>query len=494
MADRKILYEDKTVNNSRSTFLSRSLRYLSAGICVLTLAIFAVTDVNAGERTSGDNSRTIQVEKTENGGYENITYQWINETDRVPVKSFRETETEGGVSVRIVNFCDGEEQVLMDCRYDKSRFPYYFETCSNYNKNIFFDFYSDNPVWEKTVSVKNGRQAYTLYYVQEIQHDSENQEKVTGYEEHLWVTDENTEIVKRLFWQSQAPYTKITWKKSGLFIQYADGSERICAISEIEKDPVEAVCEKCMQIDYEVKESPIDESYDAVMDRRYRDAFYRAISCQDRVRTLEDEEVYLKEYWYFQGDSHMDNKTFLGNLIENAKFYYMDFDGDGLPELVMDIIGDGLHVLKYLPDEEMVELFFGYERMPYYDLLGSGQLYYNNGMMANKLMLRYDTVDADGQVRHIVFFEEDADYKPHKEDEDIWWDMAYWVCLDEELGMVQVSEKQYLKITERFMDAVEHAVSAQTFEEIFGEREYSLSAPLSLDHPLKFLRRHRLRI
>lgn len=90
--------------------------------------------------------------------------------------------------------------------------------------------------------------------------------------------------------------------------------------------------------------------------------------------------------------------------------------------------------------------------------MGSGQLYYNNGMMANKLMLRYDTVDADGQVRQIVFFEEDADYKPHKEDEGIWWDMAYWVCFDEKLGMVQVSEKQYLKITERFMDAVEDAV------------------------------------
>ena len=34
----------------------------------------------------------------------------------------------------------------------------------------------------------------------------------------------------------------------------------------------------------------------------------------------------------------------------------MDFDGDGLPELVTDIIGDGLYILKYLPDEEVVEI------------------------------------------------------------------------------------------------------------------------------------------
>lgn len=456
------------MNDCRNTFFSR---YLSAGICVLTLAVFVVTADNAGDRTSGDDSRTIQVEKTENGCYENATYQWINETDCEPVKAFRETETECGVSVRIVSFRDGEKQVLMDCQYDKSRFPYYFERCSDYNKNIFFDFYSDNLVWEKTVSVKNGRQAYTLYYAQEILYDSENQETVTGYEGHLWVTDESTKIVKRLLWQSEAPYTKISWEKSGLYIKYADGSNRICGLSEILQDPAEAVCEKCMEIDFGVKEYPIDtEKYDAVTDQVYKDAYYSAVSGQARVRTAEKEYVYLKEYWHFQGDPYMEDEIFLTNLIDNSQFYYMDFDGDGLPELVMDIIGDGLHILKYLPDEEIVEVFFGYERMPYYHLLGSGQLYYRNGMLANKLMLRYDTVDAYGQVRQIVTFMEDADYKPHKEDEESWWDMACWVYLDEELGMVQIDEERYREITEDFLNAVEHAVPANTFEEIFGER------------------------
>ena len=46
---------------------------------------------------------------------------------------------------------------------------------------------------------------------------------VTSYEGHLWVTDESTKIVKRLFWQNEAPYTKISWEKSGLYIKYADG-------------------------------------------------------------------------------------------------------------------------------------------------------------------------------------------------------------------------------------------------------------------------------
>lgn len=147
----------------------------------------------------------------------------------------------------------------------------------------------------------------------------------------------------------------------------------------------------------------------------------------------------------------------------------MDFDGDGLPELVTDIIGDGLHILKYLPNEEIVELFFGYERMPYYYLLGSGQLYYRNPTIANIGIWRYDIVDTDGQDYPVVYFEENADYKPHKDDENEWWDMAYFVCLDAELGLVQVDEERYQEITAKFFDAVEHAATAMTFEEVFGE-------------------------
>ena len=134
-----------------------------------------------------------------------------------------------------------------------------------------------------------------------------------------------------------------------------------------------------------------------------------------------------------------------------------------------DIIGDGLHILKYLPEEEIVKIFFGYERMPYYNLLGSGQLYYQNPTLANKDMWRYDIVDTDGQDHPVIYFEENADYKPHKENENEWWDMAYFVYLDEELGMVQVDEKRYQEITAKFFGAVEHAVAEMTFGKVFGE-------------------------
>lgn len=425
-----------------------------------------------------EDSRRIQVGQTYVSGYENYIYQWSNEMDLERVKAFYDTRTENGTIIRIVSFFDGEEQVLMDCEYDTILFPYYFERYG-YGGDIFREFYADNPVWEKKIHADDLNETYTLFYAQKTQYAGENEELVTGYEGHLWVMDEETRIVKRLFWQSETSYTKITWEEQVgkqeepmLFIQYADGSDKTCALSEILKDPADAVYEKGMQIDFGVKEYSIDsEKYDEAMDKIYKDAYYRAISGQNTVRTSEKGEVYLKEYWYYQGDTlmEMEDGIFLKNLIDNTKFYYMDFDGDGLPELVMDIIGDGLHILKYLPDEKIVEIFFGYERMPYYNLLGSGQLYYHNPTLANKEIWEYDIVDADGQDNLVIYFMEDADYKPHKEDEDEWWDMSYWVYLDKELGMVQVDEKRYREITANFLDAVEHAVTAMTFEEVFGE-------------------------
>ncbi len=421
-----------------------------------------------------EDSRIIQVDKSKNGVCEKCTYKRSDGAEDELLKSFYKTRTDDGVSVRIVSYCNGEEKVLTDCEYSTVQFPYYFERYFNAADadDIFNRFYEDDFVWEKTIYAEEISKEYILYYAQEIRYDSVDKEKVTGYEGHLWVTDEDTRIVKRLFWQSEAPYAKITWEESVISIQYADGSDKTCTLEEILKDPAEAVCEKSMQIDYSVKEYAIDtEKVDARTDEIYKDAYYRALSGQDMVRTLEGEEVYLKEYWFFQGDSDMEmpDEVFLENLIENTKFYYMDFDDDGLPELVTDIIGDGLHILKYLPDEEIVEIFFGYERMPYYNLLGSGQLYYQNPTLANKDMWRYDIVDADGQEHPVVYFEENTDYKSHKEDENEWWDMAYFVYLDEELGMVQVDEKRYQEITGKFFDAVEHAVAEMTFEEVFGE-------------------------
>lgn len=391
-------------------------------------------------------------------------YQWSNEMDCELIKTFKGTWTESKNEylVHIVNYKDGEEQVLMDYEYDIEQYPYYIEKWwYGISDNCFMELFEDDLVWEKNIQIQDSEESCTLYYAQKDLRNSEN------YEEHLWVLDENTKLVKRLFWKSEAPYLKISWEDSqALVIQYSDGSEKRWTLPEILKDPAREIYEWSIQIDYTVKESPLDASkYDAQTDKIYKDAYYKAVSSQVPVRGLDSEKVYLKGYF---GDYFMEStdEEYLEELIKDTKFYYMDFDGDGLPELIMDVMGAGLHILKYLPEEDVVEIFFGYYRMPYYNLLGAGQLYYHNPCTANQDIWKYDIVDADGKDSLVVYFWETYAYDPADDD---GWIATYWVSLDDEFGMVKVDEESYQEITKNFFAAIKNAPSEMEFEEIFGK-------------------------
>lgn len=113
-------------------------------------------------------------------------------------RTFYKEEIESGVSVCIVSSRGRKERVLMDCEYDTSRFPYYFNKYTTYDDvyDIFHQFYMDKPVWEKTIHVDNPTRKYTLYYAQNIKYDGEDNEKAVGYEGHLWVLDEELGMVQ----------------------------------------------------------------------------------------------------------------------------------------------------------------------------------------------------------------------------------------------------------------------------------------------------------
>ena len=156
----------------KGTFLSRCLR---AAICIVVLVM--LTDTAYAAEMQGE------------------------------TKTLHKTKTENGVSVRIVGSRGGSERVLMDCAYDTAQFPYYFDRYAAFggNDDIFYQFYVDQFVWEKVIHAEKTDRAYTLYYAQNTLYDSEDQEKTVGYEGHLWVLDEETRIVKRLFFKSDAP-------------------------------------------------------------------------------------------------------------------------------------------------------------------------------------------------------------------------------------------------------------------------------------------------
>ncbi|MCM1536366.1 MAG: hypothetical protein NC126_10635 [Clostridium sp.] len=412
-----------------------------------------------------ENNRRFEVTKEGMNTDSVYYYQWSGETDCECIKTFYAEREEKGneVVVRIRDHRDGEDRIIMDYRYNLENYPY------EINKywivySFFTVFCQDNFLWQETVRDRASGKNYTLYYAQEFK--TNYMGDATGeIEGHVWALDEDTKLVKKLFWMEPAACEKAGWEEGqALVIRYCDGSEKKWTLSEILKDPAEEIYKRGMQIDYTVKEFPIDtEKYDAQTDKQYKDAYYKALSSQTPVRDSES-EIYLKKYFR---DADMEDEKYLEDIIDSTRFYYMDFDGDGMPELIMNVAyGDGLHILKYLPDEDVVEFFFAAYRMPYYDLMGAGQLYYDHGTIANKWQQAYDVVDKDGQTKRAAYFLEEYDYLYHEDDS---WKGTYWVDLNDELGMVQVDEMRYYELISRFTDALKDAPAEMSFEEIFGD-------------------------
>lgn len=396
-------------------------------------------------------------------------YQWSGELDYKLAGTFHvvRPERKNAFLVHMEKEDNGEEKIFMDYEYDMEEYPYYVYD------NFFMEFFNQEQFWVKTIQSNESGKHYQLSYGREDLSDYELETSDDGAvsEGDLWVLDESTQLIKRLTWRETASYREIQWEdgsfKQEFIIYYEDGSEKRWTLEEILKDPAKEIYDRSMQIDYTVKESPIDTiKYDIQTDRQYKDAYYKVVSNQIPVRGTKSEKIYLKRYF----DDYVKETTdeeYLKDLIKSTLFYYMDFDGDGMPELVMDIMhGGGLHILKYLPEEDEVEFFIAYPRMPYYNLLGAGQLCYHHPGLANKDMWGYDVVDENGQTESVAFFIEDFNYV-HPDDGS--WQGTYWVDLYDELGMVQVDEESYKEITKNFFEAVKNAPSEMSFEEIFGE-------------------------
>ena len=125
-----------------------------------------------------------------------------------------------------------------------------------------------------------------------------------------------------------------------------------------------------VDIDFTIRESPVDTArYDAQTDRVYKEAFLKAITGQAPIRYRYREGTVTYRELLPDGEG-MGEEAFL-KAVRQSEFFYQDYDGDGLPELIIDT--EGPCVLKYHPKEDQVELYQQKEQGWY--LLGAGQMY-----------------------------------------------------------------------------------------------------------------------
>ena len=138
-----------------------------------------------------------------------------------------------------------------------------------------------------------------------------------------------------------------------------------------------------------VRESPVDTvRYDAQTDRIYKEAFLKAITGQAPIR-YRDRQGTTTYRGLLPDGVGMGEEAFL-KAVRQSDFFYQDYDGDGLPELIIDT--EGPCVLKYHPKEDQVELYQQKEQG--WHPLGAGQMITDLSGMRD-VHYRYESVDGE---------------------------------------------------------------------------------------------------
>lgn len=230
---------------------------------------------------------------------------------------------------------------------------------------------------------------------------------------------------------------------------------------EPEEDIVKQICERVKSIDYSVQEYPIDTNlYDSKTDEEYKNAFLQALLSRTPIRDNENGEYYIRELReeLRYGRSTISEEAYIGFLNDLFRFYYLDFDGDGLPEL---FINGGGHILKYCPDDKQV-YDIAPKNMGQWDLLGSGKIYYHiESDSAYFIKYGYQEINSSGEVDREVIFE--YNFLPDSPTE-------YLVSIDE-FEEVEVGKENWELLTQGLLDAEANAFPHMTFDDLFGDMD-----------------------
>ncbi len=244
-------------------------------------------------------------------------------------------------------------------------------------------------------------------------------------------------------------YTTITNSEGYSNIDYSDE-----VVHEKISNDIKYIYDRVKEFDFSVSEYSVDTAvYNSQTDKLYKKAYFKMLTNKTPLWIDDNgKAVYFKDF--FRGED-LDNQNFLEYILKRAKYHYLDFEGDGLPELVIE--ADGLHIFKYSPDSKQIYLFYANHEK--WHLLGSKKIYYYSATSANRKTYSYEEVNKDGRVVKSVDFE--IYYEEGESD-------RYFVSLDE-LVRIEIDRSTWDEITKDYFNSINKPLPSITFEEIFND-------------------------
>lgn len=229
----------------------------------------------------------------------------------------------------------------------------------------------------------------------------------------------------------------------------------------------ELVCKRLREVDFTIKEYPINtEVYTEEMDREYKEVFLQVLLNQIPIQYEDGEETYFED---IDPDKEKLNADHMTMIKEFFVYCYLDFDGDGLPELIVDPRGayvrfGGPRIFKYDRDSKKVYVD-GYRFMRYRPLC-AGKFYYEDKGLASSIGYGYQEIDSQGNIIEEVMFQLAYPAYGHPE--------RYFINSLGEFKYVNVEldKESWDEIFHDFFEAMDNAVTEVTFDELFSDIEH----------------------
>lgn len=235
----------------------------------------------------------------------------------------------------------------------------------------------------------------------------------------------------------------------------------------LEEMIAELVCKRMRAVDFTYQEYPINEEiYTEEMDQEYKEVFLQVLLNQMPVYYEDGEETYFEDIDPVKEKLIADHITI---LKKEFVYCYLDFDGDGLPELIVDPRGayvrfGGPRIFKYDRGSKKVYVD-GYRFMRYRPLCAS-KFYYEHKGSPDSIQYGYQEIDSQGNEIEKVKFQlvYSTDETPER----------YFITSVGEFENVnvEIDKESGDEMLHDFFEAKDNAVKGITFDELFSDIEH----------------------
>ncbi|MDE6602412.1 MAG: hypothetical protein K2K90_09675 [Lachnospiraceae bacterium] len=235
----------------------------------------------------------------------------------------------------------------------------------------------------------------------------------------------------------------------------------------VEEMITELVRKRMWAVDFTYKEYPINkEIYTDEMDQEYKEVFLQVLLNQIPVQYEDGEETYFEDIDPVKEKLNADNITMIKEFFV---YCYLDFDGDGFPELIVDPRGayvrfGGPRIFKYDRDSKKVYVD-GYRFMRYRPLC-AGKFFYEHKGSPDSIQYGYQEIDSQSNVIEEVKFRlvYPADETPER----------YFITSVGEFEHVNVEldKESWDEMLHDFFEAKDNAIKGITFDELFSDIEH----------------------